>query len=88
MKVVLVIALALLSVSALNVTKTLVVLDNKNLHGTHSQFFKKLEEYGTVDYATSYDQDIKLKYYDEYIYDRLVLMCTSQKGILGPLRRG
>jgi hypothetical protein len=80
MKVLLALAVVLSCVAALNITKTLVVLDNKNLHGTHSQFFKKLEAYGTVEYAYSYEKEIKLKYYDEYLYERLVLMCTSQKG--------
>lgn len=74
------VALAMLCVSALNITKTLVVLDNKNLHGTHSEFFKQLESYGTVEYAYSFDREIKLKYYDEYIYERLIIMCTSHKG--------
>jgi hypothetical protein len=65
---------------ALNNTRTLVVLDSRSLQQTHTRFFQKLESLGEVTFAYSFEKDIRLKYYEEYIYDRIVLMCTSQKG--------
>ncbi len=70
---------------ALNHTRTLVVLDSRGLLETHKRFFHKLEQFGEVTFAYSFDKEIRLKYYEEYIYDRIVLMCTSQKGRYAPL---
>jgi len=72
-------------VFALNHTRTLVVLDSRGLQETHQRFFHKLEQFGEVTFAYTFDKEIRLKYYEEYIYDRVVLMCTSQKGSRRPL---
>jgi hypothetical protein len=63
MKAIIVLVLVVCSL-AVNISKTLVILDNKELHKTHSQFFKKLEGYGHLTFANSFDKQIKLKYYD------------------------
>lgn len=68
-------------VSANITSKTLVLLDNDNLRNTHSTFFKKLQKFGEVSFAHANQKEIKLKYYDEYLYDQIIIMCTSSKGM-------
>lgn len=64
MKVVIAALLLLQLALTLNNTRTLVVLDSKNLQQTHSRFFKKLEQLGETTYAYSFDKEIRLKYYE------------------------
>lgn len=65
MKVVIVAVAILLQIAlTLNNTRTLVVLDNRNLLQTHKTFFGKLEKAGEVTFAYTFDKDIKLKYYE------------------------
>lgn len=72
-----------LLVTLLAADKILVVLDNKQLLETHSQFFTLLKETGSeneVEFAFSFGKDnIELKYYDKFRYDHIVVMCTSEK---------
>ena len=64
--------------------KILVILDNKQLEQTHSQFFQLLKAEGRhqVEIAHSFGRNnIELKYYDRFRYEHIVVMCTSDKGI-------
>lgn len=63
--------------------KILVILDNKQLEDTHSQFFELLkgEKNHQVEIAYSFGRsNIELKYYDRFRYDHIIVMCTSDKG--------
>jgi hypothetical protein len=64
MKIILLLIFTVCSLAMNISTKTLVILDNKDLQRTHSKFFKKLESYGQLTFAYSFDKEIKLKYYD------------------------
>jgi hypothetical protein len=69
--------------------KILVVLDNKNLEKTHSQFFDLLKQHSNqVEFAYSFGKNsIELKYYDRFRYEHIVVMCTSDKGTPSPIQR-
>lgn len=63
--------------------KILVILDNKQLETSHSQFFELLKGEGKhqVEIAHSFGKNnIELKYYDRFRYQHIVVMCTSDKG--------
>lgn len=63
--------------------KILVIVDNKQLEDTHSQFFGLLKGDGrhSVEIAHSFGRNnIELKYYDRFRYDHIIVMCTSDKG--------
>lgn len=83
MNIKLIFVLSLLSFLVLS-DKILVVLDNKNLEKTHSQFFSLLQQSSAsnqVEFAYSFGKTpIELKYYDRFKYDHIVVLCTSEKG--------
>ncbi len=79
MRIFLILAILSITLAANTTTKTLVILDNKNLEQTHKKFFSQLEEFGPVTFAYTFQKEIKLTYYDEYLYDQLVVMSTSEK---------
>ncbi len=63
--------------------KILVIVDNKQLEQTHSEFLELLkgQRGHEVEIAHSFGKNnIELKYYDRFRYDHIVVMCTSDKG--------
>jgi len=64
-------------------TRTLVLIDNMMLHTTHSTFFKDLKSNGHnvkidyVDPSMISHSHIKLASNNEYLFDNLILMCTT-----------
>ena len=70
-------------VSVASCGRVLVVVDNRNLEETHSQFIESLKLGGenSVSVAYSFGIDaIKLKHYDQHKYEHIVVMSTSDKG--------
>jgi hypothetical protein len=69
--------------------KILVVLDNKQLESTHSQFFDILRDSGSHEVEIAYSfgkSNIELKYYDRFRYEHIVVMCTSDKGTVNSMQ--
>lgn len=69
--------------------KILVILDNKQLEDTHSQFFGLLKGDGrhSVEIAHSFGRNnIELKYYDRFRYEHIIVMSTSDKGNSHPMQ--
>lgn len=65
-----------------NCDRILVIMDSKSFLNTHSDFFKLLEKGNTVEFAYSFDRNnIELRYFDQFRYEHIVVMCTSAKGI-------
>ena len=70
--------------------KILVILDNAELKNTHSKFLSLLAsprsnktKENQVEIAFSFaSTPIELKNFDRFRYDSIVVMCTSEKGIL------
>lgn len=80
MKLVAVLAMLLVASSC---SRILVILDNKSLKTTHSEFFELLERGNELEFAFSFEKhNIELKYYDRFRYDHIIVMCTSAKGNL------
>lgn len=64
-------------------SKILAILDNKALQTSHSDFFSLLEKHYDLSFAYSFEKNpIELKYFDRFIYDHIIVMCTSAKGYL------
>ena len=66
--------------------RVLVVLDNRNLETTHSQFIESLKLGGANEVKIAYSfgsEAIKLKHYDQHKYEHIVVMSTSDKGTQG-----
>lgn len=58
--------------------RVLVVLDNLAIRDTHSQFFSDLEGEGyNLDFKVLNHDNFKLQEYGEYLYDQIILFCTS-----------
>jgi len=60
--------------------KTLVVLDNWATIETHSVFFEALRMRGQDLEFQMITPTPKIKYYDEYFYDNIILMAPGAKG--------
>eukprot|EP00002_Diphylleia_rotans_P024562 TRINITY_DN4859_c0_g2_i1.p1 TRINITY_DN4859_c0_g2~~TRINITY_DN4859_c0_g2_i1.p1 ORF type:complete len:434 (-),score=94.55 TRINITY_DN4859_c0_g2_i1:295-1596(-) len=73
------VTLAAFGVATVREKPTLVLLDSTLLLQTHSIYFKSLQEKGhTLDYwVTGGDSELKIKAYEEYIYDNIILFAPS-----------
>jgi hypothetical protein len=68
-------AVALQAHAASNV---LVLYGHSSVKDTHSQFFAGLKELGyTLDLQNVKSSDLKLKDYDNYLYDHLIIMAPK-----------
>lgn len=73
-------ALLCLILALANTSRILVILDNKNLEQTHSEFFKLLAHNNELEFAYSFGKNnIELKYFDRFRYEHIVVMATSAK---------
>jgi len=59
--------------------RVLVLVDSLTIRSTHSQFLADLAAKGlVVDVHLVSSTAIKLKDFGEYLYDHIVLLCTSE----------
>jgi hypothetical protein len=71
----------LISVSAASTGRVLVVLQDVNAKGDYSIFLDSLKSLGfDLDIKSSKDSSIKLKSYDTYQYEHLVLFTPKAEG--------
>ena len=77
--VLVIVCLALLAIPAAT-DKILVILDNADIVKTHSKFFTMLQVSHSVEVVYSFGTEkIKLKNYDRFKYDHVIVMCLSSK---------
>ncbi|NXI00644.1 OST48 glycosyltransferase, partial [Pachycephala philippinensis] len=70
--------LAVLAAGAEGGPRTLVLLENGNLRGTHSMFFRSLADRGfDLTFRTADDAGLSLIKYGEFLYDNLIIFSPS-----------
>jgi hypothetical protein len=78
---VLVLAVALAAQQSAAQQKVLALIASQDIKQTHSKFFKGLRNLGyEVDIKQASDSSIKLKEYDTYLYDHLLLFSPKTSG--------
>jgi hypothetical protein len=72
---------ALLAQQAVAQRRVLALVSGQDVKQTHSKFFRGLRGLGfDVDIKQASDKDIKLKEYDTYLYDHLILFSPKTSG--------
>lgn len=73
------ILLFVLSVTTIATNHVLVILDNANILDTHSQFLELLRAKYNVELSYVFGKEkIELKNYDQFRYQHIIVMCTSE----------
>jgi oligosaccharyltransferase complex subunit beta len=58
--------------------RVLALIGSSSIKESHSQFFSSLQEAGfSVDIKTVKDKDLKLKNYDTFLYDSLIVFAPK-----------
>jgi hypothetical protein len=79
---------ALLAQQAAAQRRVLALVSGQDVKQTHSKFFRGLRGLGfDVDIKQASDKDIKLKEYDTYLYDHLILFSPKTSGARPAPRR-
>ena len=63
-------------------SKVLVVLENTALKSTHSSYFSALSSRGyQLTYAAADGPDLKIKDWDTYLYEKIIVFASSTSGL-------
>lgn len=66
--------------------RVLALLGSSDVKSSHSQFFSSLEQAGfSVDIKSIKDKDLKLKEFDTFLYDSIILFAPKATSGLGGL---